>query len=274
VETATELGGQVLDWLGKGWVGSVLGLLGLGFAYYFFKRDHRVKRLSYGSLSISLIQPTDGIASDIEVLFRGRKIEQVSMTLFIIWNHGNETIRGSEIAYADPLCLCMPDDRGEEILEAQVKRITRPAINMALTKCDGDDARRLITFDFLDPGDGASIEVLHNSLLGRPTLKGTIVGMPAGATDIGAEVFSPTYYDTGYVISWKWQEIALIALIVAITIFAVMHSDVSTPGLRFRDRPIFTLLLMTTATFSIIYLAGMVFTKLKGRGVPKALVED
>jgi hypothetical protein len=55
----------------------------------------------------------------------------------------------------------------------------------AVTVRDDQPNELLCQFDYLDPGDGATIDLLHTAERGRPASLGTIRAVPAGVQDWG-----------------------------------------------------------------------------------------
>jgi hypothetical protein len=98
----------------------------------------------------------------------------------LFWNRGSQTLDGSNLVAADPLRLTLED--GGEILRARVVRRTRD-VNQFESVISDDGVR--LTFDFLDEGDGAVIEVLHTNRGKSLWVEGTIKGVRGGVEKRG-----------------------------------------------------------------------------------------
>jgi hypothetical protein len=71
-------------------------------------------------------------------------------------------------------------------LEVWIIKHTRDA-NKFTAMIDGNSQNRVIlSFDYLDPKDGAVVEVLHTDSVRDPVVKGTIRGVPKGIFDRGS----------------------------------------------------------------------------------------
>ena len=96
-----------------------------------------------------------------EVLFEGKRVPALSVSRIAIWNAGTETLRGSDVAPRDPLCILHPSSA--DILKVKIIESSRTALEVALTATSADQNSGQITFEFLDPGDGFLLEVVHTS---------------------------------------------------------------------------------------------------------------
>lgn len=171
-----------LDLLNPGWVGSIIGLIGVALAIFFFMRGRIIKKLSYQLRNEHLIGGKKAqLPQEVKVSFNGINVPLLVKTTIIIWNDGTTTIGGSDIVVNDPLRIEFPDDC--EILEAKITKITREVLSFEVNK----QAPSIINcgFDFLDPHDGARIEVLHTSGQQKVEINGTLRGLPKGLTNLG-----------------------------------------------------------------------------------------
>jgi len=116
------------------------------------------------------------LPAEIDILFDKQPVPRLTSSRVVFWNSGNSTIHGSAIVQSDPLRLELEDGG---ILKAHVIKATRPVINFAVS-AEPTTARAAFTFDFLDPEDGAVIELLHTSEKRDPEVLGTVRGVPKG----------------------------------------------------------------------------------------------
>src|SRR5262249_37716034 len=86
---------------------------------------------------------------------------------------GRATIDGSDIAGGlDPIKVKF---RGE-VLTRRVLKASRPAIGFVVNAAMRDNTASVLSFDFPDHGDGATIEVLHTGADVAPEVTGTVKG--------------------------------------------------------------------------------------------------
>src|SRR5882724_5819984 len=118
--------------LSEGWVGSVIGLVGilagLAIAYYYRARPRLASQVN----SLELLGNNPVLPKEIEFLFRGQKVAKVTLSRVAMWNMGNTTLRGEQIVRTDPLRVVTSE--GSQILEVRVLSRTREvnAFNCAI----------------------------------------------------------------------------------------------------------------------------------------------
>jgi hypothetical protein len=103
-------------------------------------------------------------------------VKRVTVTKFFIWNSGKTTIQGSQITKIDPLRILAPENA--ILLKAVVLKQVR-TVTLANIALDQNNSA-LVSFDFLDPGDGFSIELTHTGVKSELALTGTIMGLSHG----------------------------------------------------------------------------------------------
>lgn len=175
---------QFLDALAPGWVGSVIGLIGIvvGVGLYVFSRRRSV--LAYRTLGIRVLGSASAkLSQDVTVQFRGRTIPRLTRSVVVLWNDGERTIAGQDIVANDPLRIEVGE--GDSILSFTIVKTSR-VVTQATGLIDIDrESCATIGFDFLDPNDGFVIEILHSGIERNPTMAGTIRGIPSGPKNLG-----------------------------------------------------------------------------------------
>lgn len=143
-----------------------------------YGRAKPIPRLRYVMADVSLIGgAVDTMLGDLEVRFAGRPVPRVTSTTLGLWNDGTFTFRGSDAVASDMLRLeC---GKNAEVLRATVEAATREVLDI---KIKSISQSALIDFDFLDPGDGFRVRVIHSGEPGALKLQGTIRGLPNGVS--------------------------------------------------------------------------------------------
>lgn len=175
---------SILDFLSPGWVGSLIGLAGIAAAvvtYYLTRQRSRLAFRYAGERLLGL--SSDGLPTDITVQYRGQQIPRLTRTLVVVWNAGERTILGTDVVPSDQLRLKVEDDSA--ILAATVLKSTRDVCQLQVGLNASTPHQLDLSFDFLDSGDGAVIEVLHTSEKRIVNLRGTIRGLPNGLDNLG-----------------------------------------------------------------------------------------
>lgn len=142
-----------------GIIGIVVGVLGITVGVVLYQRSKKEKKpqvrmRSFNLISMSVTQ----LKSDkVKVTYSGEEVEDLTVTNIAFWNSGKEPIRREDIASTEPIRITAMN--GCRILEADVIQTNNPSNNL---KCDlfGND-KVLTSFEYLEKGDGAVIQVFH-----------------------------------------------------------------------------------------------------------------
>ncbi|MBC7985504.1 MAG: hypothetical protein H7X93_02375 [Sphingomonadaceae bacterium] len=167
------------DIFNAGWfsvlMGSLIGILGITLAIIFHFRARQIARLYYLVGDNLLIWPKEDRHDDgLEIRCDGIVVPRVTSTSFGIWNSGTTTIQGQSIVDSDRLRLVLT--KGGQILRATITSFTRDVNGCSIKIVDGDACE--LHFDFLDPGDGFSVQIVHSSSMKSLEPIGTIMGLP------------------------------------------------------------------------------------------------
>ena len=111
---------------------------------------------------------------EVEVRYRGTPVPKLTSSTIWIWNAGKKTVRGSDVVAHDPFQFRFDG----EVLNVKIKKVSREAVQ--ITAAASGEAGRTVccSFEFLDPGDGGVLEVLHTGSDKAPECTGTIIGLP------------------------------------------------------------------------------------------------
>jgi len=153
--------------------GIVIGIL---VSAVFYWLSLRPKRAAYSIRSNNLIRETVKSWSSLEVLYGGQPIPTLTASKLAFWNDGKTTIHGTDITAADPLIIRAAEHTDCAILDAAVVHETCPPNRFSLQRSP-DGSAVLVEFDYMDPDQGAVIQLLHtgfrsDDLLLLGTMKG------------------------------------------------------------------------------------------------------
>jgi len=175
---------ELIEFLNQGWVGSLIGIIGIVIGYILYRASLIGPRPVFQYRSINLIEKEkQALPSDVEIFFRGKKVSRLTKTYIIFWNSGKSTLYGKDIVDDDPLRFSFGKDA--EILMARILKITKKMNKFEARINPKSPNEVIINFDYLDPNDGAVIEILHTSIQRTPECKGTIRGVPKGILNWG-----------------------------------------------------------------------------------------
>jgi|SRR5215216_929179 len=168
--------------LRQNWLTLLVGLIGLIATYFFYRKSLIKHEMAFQRKAIAIIGRNSILPSEVEIFFKGKKVPLVTKSIIALWNNGNSTIMGEQIAHQDPLRILPPQET--EILDAQIQKITRTVTGISIS-VEENPNQVILTFDYLDPSDGALITVLHTGEKDVQIL-GTLRGLPRGLLDLGS----------------------------------------------------------------------------------------
>jgi hypothetical protein len=170
--------------LNPGWVGSLISLSGLIAALLIYRASRIGARPAFQARVLRLLSKENpALPSEVEVFFKGSSVPRLNRVQIVFWNAGTTLLRGSDIVQDDPLRFSFQTPG--KILNASVAKVTRGTNKFAVTIPEDRPNELLCQFDYLDPGDGATIDLLHTAERGGPACLGTIRAVPAGVQDWG-----------------------------------------------------------------------------------------
>jgi hypothetical protein len=84
----------------------VLGILASGVVgYFFYRRGLRLKEPCWAIRSNNLVAGFTATYPLLEIRYKDAKVENLTVSKVLFWNHGADTIHVKDIAEADPLRL-------------------------------------------------------------------------------------------------------------------------------------------------------------------------
>ena len=173
---------EFIRFLSQGWIGTIAGIAGLTLAVFFHLRSRKSSIIAIQSKDVSMIGGGAVFPDEVEVRYRGTPVPRLTSSIVWIWNAGNKTVKGSEIVAHDPLRLRF----GGEILAVRIRKVTREVLRITANTSEEEEMGMVCwDFEFLDPGDGGVLEVLHSGSTEAPKSTGTIIGLPKGPQYLG-----------------------------------------------------------------------------------------
>lgn len=173
---------QFLEAISAGWIGTVLGVLGIVLGYLLYRRSRVGGFLGYQTRGDHLIGFSESsLPGDVTVFYRGQEVPRITSSEIALWNAGLASLRGSDIATRDPLALSLPPH--DRILSYSVVRVTGAVCGVEVTQHNPNELR--IAFEFLDVGDGLRVSVLHTGPDRHLTVTGTLTSSHDGVRDLG-----------------------------------------------------------------------------------------
>lgn len=154
----------------------IFGILSLIFAYIFYKKGRRFKKILYLKKSFNIIENfTQRIDERLSLKYDNEEIQNLTITNILLCNAGNETINFSDIAKADPIKIFSLNKAN--ILKLSIIYPDSCANNFKLLRTRNKDSYTL-HFDYIDKREKVVIKALHSGKSSDDiVLKGHIKGI-------------------------------------------------------------------------------------------------
>ncbi len=139
---------------------------------YLFLKSKKTKNPMYCIKSINLIGDLYNKIDGLQINYQGKPISNVYSTNIAFWNNGKGVIHYDDISKKESIRITIPKGK---ILDKEIVTTTNKSINFDIKQVDKHAVE--LSFDFLEKGDGAVINILHSSkTLKEIKLKGKIKG--------------------------------------------------------------------------------------------------
>lgn len=170
----------------------VITLLGLPLtilAIVITIKDKKKKSIACIKRSFVVVKDYVNSINGLDILYLGNKIENLTVTNFLIWNAGNEIINFNDMASADPLMVVS----NKKILEAKIIFQKKPINKFSVLEFK--DSCLKLGFDYMGPGDGLIIKFTH---VGKSNYDLMLRGTIKGGSDIKQKSFISIFNKEAY----------------------------------------------------------------------------
>lgn len=160
---------------------AVTFVLGIVVTILYHRKGQNKISLSYVNSVVRLVGgKSPEFPDDITLYFQNIKVETVSKNLLKIWNSGNKIINQEDVVESDSLRVKIEGDG--KLLKSKILKSSREQSNFFIEEIHSDNIAK-IKFDYIEPGEGCMLEILHTSE--EPVkVECTIKGMKAGLRQI------------------------------------------------------------------------------------------
>ncbi len=135
---------------------SLISISSLLFAIYTWIAGRKVKEISIDYSINKIVKRGKTPISKLEMKFDGKPIQDLTASIFYIWNSGNEVIDASDIV---PLKLLHIGCKSDNILATEIIRQSDESNNFLIQRITSADIE--ISFEYMDRGEGVMLQVLH-----------------------------------------------------------------------------------------------------------------
>jgi hypothetical protein len=160
----------MLEWLKTNWFSIVTFVSGIIVTKVFSNR----KRLTYQIVNTEILTSKAAFPEGLSIKYHDVPVNGLNKTVYYVWNSGNITIKGNDIAKSDALrcnirsSVCMIDVNSFQESKKACALQVAPEKNQ-----DGNFVN--ISFDYLDKNDGFKFALIHNEE-SPPIIDGCISG--------------------------------------------------------------------------------------------------
>lgn len=139
-----------------GIVSTLSSVIGLALAIYFYLAAQEKPGLTIYVHPVRATVVKKAQASALAVSFSGKQVSSdISAAQIAIWNDGKRPIRSTDIRQAVAILAPVP------ILEATIRKRSRDVVNLDLDRSKLGEGRLVITWDILEQGDGAVMQLIY-----------------------------------------------------------------------------------------------------------------
>lgn len=223
----------------------------IGMIYFYFK-GRKVKLAFYYTRSINVVEDL-GKFESLKMFYSDKQIENFTITKLVFWNGGSDTIDSQDISSAEPLILRPIES--SEILNANIIHVKNSASQFSLDTPD-DNSYVKLKFDYLDPGDGAIIQIVHTGTSGEDIeVSGKIKGVGAPVSKLLPQ--NPIQFSTRFISLSARQSQSLLALGFILLSLFPLYNLLYSPTTLF-ERIINSITLIVTVSVVILLMKIMI----------------
>ena len=135
---------------------SLISIFSFAFAIYTWIVGKKVKEISVDYSTNYIVKKGKSPIPKLEMKYDGKSIENLSSTIFYIWNCGNEVINAGDLVKMYPLKITCDS---AQILDAQIIKQSDASNAFLIKKIAPEEIE--LQFEYIDCGEGVSIQVLH-----------------------------------------------------------------------------------------------------------------
>jgi hypothetical protein len=136
----------------------ILTIIGIISSIVIYYKGRERKSISYNVVDNHLISNFKQKINGLTIQYSGKDIERLSVTNFIFWNNGTETIHRDNIPHKDKFSITIKD--GNYILDKSIINVTNKA-NKIDPILSNDKKKIDIDFEYLDKGNGFILKIFH-----------------------------------------------------------------------------------------------------------------
>lgn len=127
------------------------------FSFIYTLATIKKQRITYAKSDYNFISLREAFSDDVQVLYQGQNIKNLTISNIAVWNSGNDTIDQNSFVSKKPLRLSLSN--GGEIIDATI--LCETDADNAVKIQNRTDTSITLTMDYINPKDGVVIQILH-----------------------------------------------------------------------------------------------------------------
>lgn len=165
---------QLLAFLNQGWVGSLLGIIGIATGYLFFLAARKRKLLRYEIETKILIKNFEYEIDGLQISYHNNPIKNLAVTRVYLWNAGRDVIRKNDIPSTDPISFFV---QGSLVGHPKLEFYGLRNRNQFELRHGEHKDRFIVDFSYIDFRDLCRIEFFHTfSDDQKVAVSGSVIG--------------------------------------------------------------------------------------------------
>lgn len=128
----------------------------LFFAIYTWIKGKKTKEISIDNYTNEIVKMGKSPIKKLEMKFDGKAIQELSSTIYFLWNSGSDVINASDMVGKNPIKIICED---EQFLDVKILKQSDESNSFQIT--DFNAANIEMSFDYMDSGEGVKIQILH-----------------------------------------------------------------------------------------------------------------
>lgn len=150
---------------------SLVTIVSLPLAIYSIVTSKKRKEFSYVGKSYCIVEKGKKKLSNFELLYKGKRVSDISITQYAIWNSGNQLLNRQDIVSEQPIRLVA--HRKDQILDVHIVTESEES-NKFSAVLENDEVT--IDFDYVAVNEGIVLQVIHTGSRNSMSFEGKIKG--------------------------------------------------------------------------------------------------
>lgn len=160
-----EIFKRITDYLNNNpWLNVIflaLALLSIIVSIILYIKSKKSRIPTYSVRSVNLIKENIKKIKSVEILYEGKKVENLTITKLALWNAGKETIDSKDVAQVNPIKIILKN--GAKILDSEIIFQKNPSNNFTIN-IDRTTNEIHVIFDYFDLEEGVIIQMYHTGI--------------------------------------------------------------------------------------------------------------